>query len=276
MMMRMILTVVLGFCLQANLAIAKEDAWDDIKSALYADHFLIDGSEFIDIHAPRRAEDDSRAVIGATIALPAGDLIKSIDVILDNNPAPVSATFTLAQPVGQFAFDATMRVNGPTPLHITVETDAGKVFVAESYVKTSGLGACSAPPGTDPDEALATLGEMLIEFEQRDSRLAVNSDGVYPLPEAGSDTKARVQVSHPSHSGMQMDQITLLFVPMRTVQTLDVEQNGQAFMNVEGSISLSENPELSFSVPANTVELGVTMTDTDGAVTTEIKRRSLH
>ncbi len=275
-MIRLALAIGLSLSLLSAPLGAAEDAWTDIKDALYGDNFLIDGSDYIDIHAPRRAEDDSRAIIGATVSLPDGDLIKTIKVILDNNPAPVSASFTLVQPANQFAFDATMRVNGPTPLHITVQTEAGKIFVSDSFVKTSGLGACSAPPGTDPAEALATLGEMLIDFEQADNRLALNSDGVYPLSTDDDDTRAKVQVSHPSHSGLQMDQITLLFVPMRTVQTLDIEKNGSAFMNIEGSISLSENPELSFSVPSDTVELGVTMTDTDGAVTKAVKRRSLH
>lgn len=255
---------------------ANDDAWEEIRSAIYPDHYLLDGSDHISISAPYRAADDSRAVIGADITLPDGDLISRVHVILDNNPAPVSAILTLENAKPAFAFDVTMRINGPTPVHITAEGTSGRVFVAESFVKTSGLGACSAPPGTDMAEALATLGEMIISFENDDSKsdlLAMAGNLALPQSTSSDEDRARVGVSHPSHSGMQMDQISLLFIPMRTIQTLDVDRNSNPYLNIEGSISLSENPELSFSVPSNTFELGVTMTDTEGAVTRQTKHR---
>jgi len=93
------------------------------------------------------------------------------------------------------------------------------------------------------------------------------------LERLNQQSKATVELSHPSHSGLQMDQITLLFLPMRAVQTLDVESDSNPYLSVEGSISLSENPTVSFSVPKSTFELGVTMTDTDGTVTTATKSR---
>lgn len=267
----------LVFCIFAfflgSLSVHAGDAWPDIRAALYDDRILLNGEAYIDIHAERRTKDDARAIIGATLTPPQGDRIVTASLILDNNPAPVSAVFTLVDPVARFAFDATMRVNGPTPLHITFETDTGKIFVAESFVKTSGLGACSAPPGTDIDAALATLGQMVIDFEKGSSELVLN-EGLGTLVEEALDSKVRVEVSHPSHSGMQMDQITLLFVPMRAVQTLQIERNERPFMSIEGSISLSENPQVSFSVPKDTYEIGVTMIDTDGTTSQAKKRRS--
>lgn len=272
-MIRMLAATLGALLILATPSWAKQDAWIDIKDAIFGDQFLLNGEDFIDIIAPYRASDDGRVTIGANISMPEGDLVKTIQVILDNNPVPVSAVFTLATPRSQFSFDTTMRINGPTPLHITAQTHEGKVFVVDTFVKTSGLGACSAPPGTDADAALATLGDMLIEFEDAPQQVAMADQVVGLSSSLGKQSSARVALSHPSHSGLQMDQITLLFLPMRAVQTLDVESDSKPYLNVEGSISLSENPEVSFSIPSNTFELGVTMTDTDGAVSTETKSR---
>jgi len=274
--MKFVITATLALMFSFGTPVwAEEPAWGDIKDAVFGDQFLIEGKKYIEIEAPYRAEDDGRVNIGANINLAPGDLLKSVHVILDNNPVPVSAVFTLADPMPRFNFDVTMRINGPTPLHVTAQTSTGKIFMVETFIKTSGLGACSAPPGTDAEEALATLGEMIIQFEDPVQELAtLGSDQSLGLQSGPNENSmATVDLSHPSHSGLQMDQITLLFLPMRAVQTLDVNSDTNPYLNIEGSISLSENPSVSFSVPQSTFELGVTMTDTDGTVTTAKKNR---
>jgi sulfur-oxidizing protein SoxY len=44
--------------------------------------------------------------------------------------------------------------------------------------------------------------------------------------------------------------------------------DGRPYATVSGSISLSENPHLRLSLPAAAAEVAVTMTDTEGTVTT--------
>ena len=85
-----------------------------------------------------------------------------------------------------------------------------------------------------------------------------------------------VDVSHPSHSGMQMDQISLLFIPMRYVENLEVDLDGAGYVDITGSISLSENPRISMSVPRRTHSVDVTMTDTDGTVSHAHKTIEAH
>ena len=173
---------------------------------------------------------------------------------------PVSAVFALDRPMPSFFFDVTMRVNGSTPLHVVAETSDGQLFVAETFVKTSGLGACSAPPGTDPDAALANLGEMNIEVSS-----LLSQTGTAGLLNRMS--RMDVDIDHPSHSGMQMDQISLLFIPMRYVEKVEIGVDGGGYVDMTGSISLSENPRVGLSVPSTTKSVDVTMTDTDGTVT---------
>ena len=191
-------------------------------------------------------------------------MLGKVSLILDENPMPVSAVFAFDAPLPRFFFDVTMRINGPTPLHVVAETTDGQLYVAETFVKTSGQGACAAPPGSDLDVALETLGEM-------DILIGANRESATTLDRLGAlaqrEKRVDVDISHPSLSGMQMDQITLLFIPMRYVETLDVDLDGAGYVEMTGSISLSENPRIGMSVPGKTQTVGVTMTDTDGTVT---------
>ncbi|MBS8225305.1 quinoprotein dehydrogenase-associated SoxYZ-like carrier [Vannielia litorea] len=253
----------LAFAVLAAPALALEPAWPDLEAALYEGRTLLPGDDVIAIDAPYRTFDDARTLIAAQVAAPEGRLLSSVTVILDENPMPVSAVFNFRQPLPRFTFEATFRINGPTPMHMVAETTDGALWMVETFVKTSGQGACAAPPGTDPEEALATLGNMEIALAPDPTGSALDRLGAL----AHGEKQVDIDVMHPSHSGMQMDQISLLFIPMRYVESLDVELDGAGYVDITGSISLSENPSVSLSVPRAAGHVGVTMTDTDGTVT---------
>ena len=260
-MRHLALSVVL-LCAAALPALGESDTWGAIKEQLYGDRFMLDGQKVIAIDAPYRTFDDARTDLAAQIVAPDGAEVTKVTVVLDENPMPVSAVFDLETPQPSFYFDITMRVNGPTPMHVIAETADGRLFVSETFVKTSGQGACSAPPGTDPVLALASLGQMSIDVV---GTMPNASDG--PLRSLASRlSRMDVDISHPSHSGLQMDQISLLFIPLRYVETVQIDLDGAGFVGVTGSISLSENPRLGLAVPQSTQSVDVTMTDTDGTV----------
>ncbi|WP_102106542.1 quinoprotein dehydrogenase-associated SoxYZ-like carrier [Oceaniglobus roseus] len=240
------------------------EAWDDVRQALFGDDYMTPAADLIAIDAPYRTDSDARTQIAATVSAPPGRQLESVMVILDENPMPVSAVFTMRRPLERFFFDVTMRINGPTPLHIVARTTEGQMLVAEAFVKTSGQGACSAPPGTDPKEALADLGQMTLDITDFAEPVSLASK---LNPSAPHDKKLDLGIRHPSHSGLQMDQISLLFIPTRYVDSLDIDLDGQDFVDVTGSISLSENPHLTLGVPGDTHEVDVELTDTGGAVT---------
>ncbi|WP_424971714.1 quinoprotein dehydrogenase-associated SoxYZ-like carrier [Dinoroseobacter sp. S76] len=260
-MTRLALTTAL-LCGTALPALAGTEAWDDIREALYGDRVLKDGATVIAIDAPYRTPDDARADLAAQIIPPLGVEVSKVWVVLDENPMPVSAVFELEEPQPSFFFDVTMRVNGPTPLHVVAETTDGQLYVQESFVKTSGTGACAAPPGTDPIAALASLGELGVAF----GGALPGIGGGELISFASRLSRMDVDISHPSHSGMQMDQISLLFIPMRYVESVDIDLDGAGFVEMTGSISLSENPRVGLSVPSQSQSVDITMTDTDGTV----------
>lgn len=265
-MTRLTLAAVL-LCATALPALAAGEAWDSVKAQLYGERALLDGRNVIAIDAPYRTYEDSRTQLAAQVVAPKDTAVAKVTLVLDENPMPVSAVFALEDPQPSFYFDITMRINGPTPIHVIAETTDGRVFVSEQMVKTSGQGACAAPPGTDPDAALATLGQMQIDVA--DALPGVAAGKLTSL--TSRLNRMDLDISHPSHSGMQMDQISLLFIPMRYVETVDVDLDGAGFVEMTGSISLSENPRVGLSVPRRTQSVDVTMTDTDGTVATAHK-----
>ena len=112
-------------------------------------------------------------------------------------------------------------------------------------------------------------GLLLTEMGQR-ALPGVSTSGKLASLASGMG-RMDVEISHPSHSGMQMDQISLLFIPMRYVETVEIDLDGAGFVTMTGSISLSENPRVSLAVPQGTKAVDVTMTDTDGTVATASK-----
>lgn len=245
---------VLALTLLPHSAFAEDAAWPDIEAALFEGRVLHPAGEAIRLDLPYRTPNDLRTEISALLSAPGGRRIGQMWFVLDNNPMPVSASFAFDLPVPQFYFEATMRVNASTPVHLVMETTDGTLFVKEAAIKTSGTGACSAPPGTDPQEALAHLGEMSLG-------IAALQDLAVP------GRKMNVDMSHPSHSGMQKDQISLLFIPMRYVETLKIDLDGKPFAEMTGSISLSENPNVGLSIPNWAQSADVMLRDTDGTVT---------
>ena len=250
------------------LAAMAGEAWDDVSSMLFGERLMISaGEELVALNIPYRTTDDRRTEMGATISAPAGQKIRSVYLVIDENPMPVSAVFEMARPIEDFTFSASMRLNGPSGIHIVLETDTGALFVSEGFTKTSGLGACAAPPGTDPQIALKTLGQMDLKVVHSDApaldNLLTVSDAA-PL-QTDSTLSATLRFDHPSHSGLQMDQITLLYLPARFIETVDVAVDETPWFTMTGSISLSENPTLTLELPKDAELMTVRMTDTEGA-----------
>lgn len=266
--------VILGHALAAALlafaaGAPAQESFAQIAETLWSDRTLAPAGEMIVLDAPYRTGNDARTRIAAQVVAPEGAAISKVWLVLDENPMPVSAVFDLAMPQPRFSFDVTMRINGPMPIHVVAQTEApdgtGRLLVAEGFVKTSGQGACAAPPGTDPALALARLGEMSVTLgpaaAPAERLAALRRDGV-----AAPEDRLDVEIDHPSHSGLQMDQISLLFIPMRYVERIGIALDGRGYAEVTGSISLSENPRLGMSIPAGTRRAQVEMQDTKGTV----------
>ena len=138
-------------------------------------------------------------------------------------------------------------------MHAVAETEDGRLFAAESYVKASG--GCSAPSSKDAKLAATRMGQMRLKLE-----------GEAPLAE-GQTATAQLLVSHPNNNGMQVDQLSHNFIPARYIQEMRIQYNDLLVMTVETDISLSEDPAITFGFrPDGPGTLRVKVQDSTGGV----------
>ena len=239
---------LLMISLGGTTASANEASWAELKGLIFKERAIEAAHGEIVIDAPYRASDDRRVPVTIRAKLQDGHTIKKITFIIDENPMPVSAIFDMKTRRNDATFSTFMRMNGPSTLRAVVESDDGKLFMITKFVKTSGLGACAAPPVGDPDQLQPKLADGETRKATRIKRAA------------------HLKIKHPNLTGLQMDQITLQYILARFVKKVEVAQGDEPLFTLTGSISFSENPELTFDYNYNGAEkISVKMIDTDKA-----------
>jgi sulfur-oxidizing protein SoxY len=232
------------------------DPWPTLAQDIFKGRPIHDGSGLITIEMPYRAEDAAIVPVTLRMALPPGDTrqVKAVTLVIDQNPAPMAARFELGPDAAVSEISTRVRVNFYTDVHAVAELSDGNLVMVKTYVKASG--GCSAPAAKNAEEAKNNLG--LIKFRQ----FAQTEDG----PISGSRA-AQVMIGHPNNSGLQMDQVTGLYVPPFFVNDLRIFQDDAPLLSMQGGISISENPNLRFSyLPNGAKKIRVEAKDTDGHV----------
>jgi sulfur-oxidizing protein SoxY len=229
-------------------------AWDDIRPAVFGTQTVRDGKGIVTIKAPYRPEDMRAVPFSVDATLPQGEEIRSVTLVVDNNPSPVAATFKIGPGRNHVALGIKFRLNQQSDIRAIVETNTGKLYMASQLVKfAGGQAACSAPPATPEAESLANMGKM--KLASVDGLKAATP--IHP--------RVRLDVSHPNHTGMVLDQITLLYRPLQMLNTLKVTQGDDTVFEMDGSIALNENPTIEFNYRNNgNDKFTVVATDTDG------------
>ncbi|MDQ0510089.1 quinoprotein dehydrogenase-associated SoxYZ-like carrier [Ancylobacter amanitiformis] len=257
---RLLLAVALFSALAVSAAAAQDagaDAtWNSLKPDVFGERAIHDGSPLVQLTAPVRAEDAALVPITVEVALPAGDsrTVKKLTLIVDENPAPVAATFTFGGARHDLTLGTRLRVNSYSYIRAIAELSDGELHMGERFVKASG--GCSAPAMKDEEAALKSIGQM---------KLRLVKDG-----QMGDATKAnrvsqlQLMIRHPNYSGLQMDQITRLYIPAKFVDAIEVKQGDELVFSMEGGISLSEDPAIQFSYEPSGKEIHVDAADTDG------------
>lgn len=243
--------------IQTAKATEAKTYWQELKQVIYKDRVILPSKGELTLEAPYRAKDDRRVPVTIKSKFIDGRTIKKITLIIDDNPMPVSAVYNMKAPRKSASFSSFMRFNGPSPLRAIVEASDGKLYMVEKYVKTSGLGACAAPPIGDPKELMAGIGTMKLQ-------------PVKPYENVRKATQikrsAHLTIKHPNLTGLQMDQITLQYILARFVKTIDVSHGDTPLFSLTSSISFSQNPELTFDYLYNGSEdITVKLVDTDEA-----------
>lgn len=245
-----------GACLAPAATPDAYDPWPGLVQDIFNNRPMNDGSNVIAIEMPYRAEDAAIVPVTLRAMLPPGDSrrILAITLVIDQNPAPMAARFELGRDSSVSEISTRVRVNSYTDVHAVAELSDGKLYMTKTFVKASG--GCSAPAAKNPDEAKARLGQM--RFRQ----FAKPNDG----PRSGA-REAQIMIGHPNNSGLQMDQVTRLYIPAFFINELRIWQDDTLVLAMEGGISISEDPNVRFTyVPNGAKRIRTEAKDTEGHV----------
>lgn len=230
-------------------------SWPGIKAEVYATRTLHDGMGVVTLKAPYRPDDVRSVPLEADARLGDGRTIKSVTFIVDENPSPVAAVFRLAGSRPSVHLVTHIRLDQQSDVRVVVEASDGTLYMAEQLVKfAGGQASCSAPPMGDPAEIAAGMGKM--DFAQVGEKAKASR----------TLQRARLTLSHPNHTGMVLDQITLLYVPMLMVNHIEARQGDELVFDMTGSITLSQNPVVEFDYVTNGAgEMTAVAKDTSGS-----------
>jgi sulfur-oxidizing protein SoxY len=245
--------VVSGGVRAAEAGVADQDPWPALAAQIFPDRVLQDGAAVLTIDAPYRAEDAAVVPVSLRTVLAPDDprRVRRITLVIDANPSPLAASFTLEPDAGIDRIATRVRVDDYTNVHAVAELTDGGLYAVARYVKASG--GCSAP-------ALKATADSIPLGTLRFREFAASEAGADP-----GRREAQVMVRHPNYSGMQMDQVSRLYIPADFVQVVRVWQGEQLLLAIEGGISISENPAFRFSFKRNDARnFRVEVSDSEG------------
>ena len=249
------IALALGLGFPSAFAEGEPDPWPDLAKEIFHGAPLKDGSAFLALDAPIRAEDAAIVPVTMTVNLPANDgrSVKALTFVIDHNPAPLVGVFKPGVAITLTSLSTRVRVDSYTNLHLVAEMSDGGFYVIERFIKASG--GCSAPMLKDAQEAKATMGQMKFrQFAEHPSAGVAASD----------EHDVQVMLRHPNNSGMQMDQLSRLYIPPLFVEDLKLWQGDDLILAVEGGISISEDPNFRLTYrSASTADFRVEATDSD-------------
>jgi sulfur-oxidizing protein SoxY len=231
--------MLMGFALPGPACAEPTEAermarWADLRHTIFGDRAVEEAADLVAIDAPARAEDAAIVPVAIRVAETLAPEIRGLYLVIDNNPSPLAAHFLLAPIADAREIGTRVRIDDYTYVHAVAETADGRLYATARFVKAAG--GCSAPAGKDQALALERLGKMKLNLADR-------SRPDEPI-------RAKLLISHPNSSGLQMDQATRNYIPADFMQTLDVTYNGQQVFRLESDIAISEDPSFNFSFRA--------------------------
>src|SRR5438445_6720374 len=250
-----LLGILSGAPLAPAAASDANDPWPGLVQDIFNNRAMNDGSGVIGIDMPYRAEDAAIVPVTLRTKLPPGDgrQVLRITLVIDQNPAPMAAKFELGPDANVTEISTRVRVNNYTDVHAVAELSDGQLYVSKTYVKASG--GCSAPAAKNAEEARNRLGQMRYRQFAREEAPATRV------------REAQIMIGHPNNSGLQMDQVTQLYIPAFFVDKLKLTQDDSPVLSMEGGISISEDPNLRFTYVSNGAKrFRAEAKDTDGHV----------
>ena len=222
----------------------------DLKELVFGDDEIKDGSALFSLDSPYRALD--AAIVPISINFKNNqtkdNYVKSLTLIVDENPSPVVIKFNFTPKIGNPSLTTRIRVDKYTYVRAIAEYNNGEKFMNSNFVKAAG--GCSAPSLADMDAVMARLGKMKMKFIETGPKNSIN--------------KAQFLISHPNYSGLQFNQLTRAEIPAHFVDSIKIEQDGEIILEAFPDISLSEDPSIIFHYLNSGGPINVVVEDSKG------------
>ena len=237
-------------------AVAKDKSpvpvtWNSyLKEAVFGDDVINDGTQMFSLDTPYRALDAAIVPISINFNTPQSKttFVKSLTLIVDENPSPLVSKFNFTPKVGNASLTTRVRIDKYTYVRAIVEMNNGEKYMNSNFVKAAG--GCSAPSLADMDTVMARLGKMKMKFFE-------TGNNNFP-------SKAQFLISHPNFSGLQFNQLTRAEIPAHFVNYIKIEQDNELIIEAYPDISMSEDPSITFHFLDSGSPLKVTVEDSEG------------
>jgi sulfur-oxidizing protein SoxY len=204
--------------------------WDKLRAALFQQRPIGTDAARLQLVVPLRAAYGASVPVKVLAKLPQSEslYVRKLTLLVDKNPSPVAAVFSLTPAIGRADLETRLRVDEYSHVRAIAELSSGELLMDSRYVKTSG--GCSAPPNRDH---LADLGKIVLRLPE----------GV----RTGAPTPVDLTVVHPNDSGFELNNVTVMFIPPHFVRSIRTSFGGQRLFDAELDFSISENPSFRFN-----------------------------
>jgi sulfur-oxidizing protein SoxY len=239
----------ISFSLQTH-AESDPSKWPLVKEAFFAQRPMVD-APFITFVAPRRAESGAQVPLEIAIdqTQADGNAIKTLYLLVDSNPIPLTATYHLTDKLGKFKLATRIRMEMDSYIRAVGETADGKLFLASVEIRAAG--GCGGTVDGDEAAIRASAGKIKMNVES-------------PV-KFGDAASATFIIKHPMRTGLQRDLVSQGFVPAFYIQKAAFTYNNESVMNVDFGVGTSEDPYLRFNfIPKAPGVLAVNAFDNDG------------
>lgn len=238
-------------------ALADDNDWAVLKKQAFGDRPISAEDGVVTLDAPYTADDPALVPITVHVPPAVKQKITSLTLFIDKNPDPMVARIAFGPAAGQGgerSFSTRVRIDNFSHVRAVLETEDGKLHMATKFVAASG--GCGAMQAKDPDSENVDLGKTIVKVFP-------------PALEANPIWSGQVMIKHPNSNGMQLDIKTANIIPARYVKDVVVKRDGELVFKLEGTFSISTNPNFRFTFGRGTQNgLDVAITDTAGATFT--------
>lgn len=226
------------------------EIWASLAQEIFKGAPMADGADVVTLRLPVQYYDSS--IVPVTIALdrPA-TTIRKVSLVIDQNPAPLAATFAIGPQSGLTSISMRVRINNITDVHLVAERLDGSLHDVKRFIVAAD--GCSALSAKDRGQIAADMGNMTFHD------ILAGDVG------SARRREAQLTIRHPNYSGMQMDHSTGRYIPARYVDHLVVRQGEDLVFEMTGGISMSEDPSFRFTyLPNGAKSLSVEARDSEG------------